>query len=79
MSARDYDDLAESLCALIEDARKALDTVLGTGLVSAEKKAAVRDRVDVVHEFTDAYVISDPKHPEFHSTHADLWDLREGK
>jgi hypothetical protein len=25
------------------------------------------------------YEISDPKHPEFHSVHADIWDNREGK
>lgn len=27
----------------------------------------------------DGYEISDPKHPRYHSTHADLWDAREGK
>ncbi len=27
----------------------------------------------------DAYPVSDPKHPEYHSTHADIWDMREGK
>jgi hypothetical protein len=27
----------------------------------------------------DAYPLSDPKHPRFHSTHADIWDAREGK
>ncbi len=26
-----------------------------------------------------AYDLSDPKHPEFHSIHADIWDMREGK
>ena len=25
------------------------------------------------------YATSDPKHPEYHSTHADIWDMREGK
>lgn len=25
------------------------------------------------------YDISDPKHPRFHSVHADVWDAREGK
>jgi hypothetical protein len=25
------------------------------------------------------YDISDPKHPRFHSVHADLWDSRAGK
>ena len=27
----------------------------------------------------EAYAISDPKHPDFHSVHADIWDSREGK
>jgi hypothetical protein len=27
----------------------------------------------------DAYERDDPKHPDYHSTHADLWDAREGK
>lgn len=25
------------------------------------------------------YDVSDPKHPDFHSVHADIWDAREGK
>lgn len=25
------------------------------------------------------YDVDDPKHPRFHSVHADLWDSREGK
>ena len=25
------------------------------------------------------YDRSDPKHPEFHSIHADIWDARDGK
>jgi hypothetical protein len=27
----------------------------------------------------DAYDIHDPKGPKYHSTHADIWDQREGK
>lgn len=27
----------------------------------------------------DAYAPSDPKNPAYHSTHADIWDAREGK
>jgi hypothetical protein len=27
----------------------------------------------------DAYETDDPKHEDYHSTHADLWDMREGK
>ncbi len=26
---------------------------------------------------SDAYPANDPKHPEYHSTHVDIWDLRE--
>jgi hypothetical protein len=26
-----------------------------------------------------AYDLSDPKHPDFHSVHADIWDARAGK
>jgi hypothetical protein len=25
------------------------------------------------------YATSDPKHPEFHSVHTDIWDARDGK
>ena len=25
----------------------------------------------------DAYELSDPKHPRFHSTHVEIWDARE--
>jgi hypothetical protein len=28
---------------------------------------------------SDGYDLSDPKHPEFHSVHADIWDARDGK
>jgi hypothetical protein len=34
--------------------------------------------VDDVDE-SGGYDRSDPKHPEYHSVHADIWDLREGK
>jgi hypothetical protein len=27
----------------------------------------------------EPYDISDPKHPDYHSVHADIWDAREGK
>lgn len=30
-------------------------------------------------EDDDAYEAHNPKHPAYHSTHADLWDMREGK
>jgi hypothetical protein len=26
-----------------------------------------------------AYELSDPKHPDYHSIHADIWDARDGK
>lgn len=34
---------------------------------------------DGVEEAEDAYPPDDPKSPKYHSTHADLWDAREGK
>lgn len=27
----------------------------------------------------EAYALSDPKHPDYHSIHADIWNAREGK
>ena len=30
-------------------------------------------------ESAGAYELSDPKHPDHHSVHADIWDTREGK
>lgn len=30
-------------------------------------------------ESAGAYELSDPKHPRYHSTYADIWDSREGK
>jgi hypothetical protein len=27
----------------------------------------------------EPYELTDPKHPDFHSVHADIWDAREGK
>jgi hypothetical protein len=27
----------------------------------------------------EGYLLSDPKHPQFHSVHADIWDARDGK
>ena len=30
-------------------------------------------------ESAGAYELSDPAHPRYHSVHADLWDMREGK
>jgi hypothetical protein len=32
-----------------------------------------------VDESAGAYELSDPKHPRYHSTHADIWDARDGK
>ncbi len=32
-----------------------------------------------IEDAQHGYPPDDPKHPEYHSTHADLWDAREGK
>ena len=51
-----------------------------------ERDAAMRERQqtglrlldpEVAQAFADAYERSDPKHPAFHSTHADIHDMRE--
>ena len=36
---------------------------------------------DAYDGYPDAsgYHITDPKHPDFHSVHADIWDARDGK
>ncbi len=39
--------------------------------------AAAQHRADM--EQRDAYDLRNPKHPDWHSVHADLWDSREGK
>ncbi len=31
------------------------------------------------YDAREAYATSDPKHPDFHSVHADIYDSREGK
>ncbi len=30
-------------------------------------------------DMREAYDASDPKHPEWHSVHADIWDANQGK
>jgi hypothetical protein len=35
--------------------------------------------IDEAREEAEATDMHDPKGPRFHSTHADLWDQREGK
>jgi hypothetical protein len=32
-----------------------------------------------VPDESGGYALDDPKHPDFHSVHADIWDMREGK
>ncbi len=39
--------------------------------------AAAQHRADM--EQRDAYDLRNPKHPDYHSVHAYLWDAREGK
>lgn len=34
---------------------------------------------DLIEGYGGAYERDDPKHPDFHDTHADIWDSREGK
>ena len=48
-----------------------------------EAKRAYQAHVGAFHcdpdESAGAYELSDPKHPQFHSVHADIWDARDGK
>lgn len=44
------------------------------GVASLELLRAV-----IPDEDDDAYERTDPKHPAYHSTHADIWNQREGK
>ena len=46
----------------------------------AERVVAIREDGSYrVEPDEDAYDLTDPKHPRFHSVHADLWDARAGK
>lgn len=45
--------------------------------VLAEMKAAGAFACDP--DESGGYDTSDPKHPDWHSVHADIWDAREGK
>ena len=44
-----------------------------------EHRAGMALARDVMADAREAYDPSDPKHPDFHSVHADIWDNREGK
>jgi hypothetical protein len=44
-----------------------------------ERDEAQRVYVGIPGPVADAYDLSDPKHPDFHSVHADIWDMRDGK
>jgi hypothetical protein len=44
-----------------------------------ERDEARQEHAQVLYDATAGYDLSDPKHPEFHSVHADIWDARDGK
>ena len=50
---------------------------------AAEAEGLDPDRLDEIAAYGYAddsgYELDDPKHPSFHTRHADLWDNREGK
>lgn len=52
-----------------EDARQAV--AAGVPLKVYTKVVSVEDAIE------DGYALDDPKHPQYHSTHADLWDARD--
>ncbi len=49
---------------------------IGSWLSDGEE---ARRNYDLVKDDADAYDPSDPKHPNWHSVHADLWDARSEK
>jgi hypothetical protein len=44
-----------------------------------ERDEARRTAPVAAYDAREAYDLSDPKHPDFHSVHADIWDARDGK
>ena len=52
-------------------------TNIGPWAAEAESVKRVFDRERDSYDPREAYEISDPKHPDFHSVHADIWDARE--
>ena len=64
----------------IEDPEALYDHVRGTiGAWLKEGELARREFRCDPDESAGAYELSDPKHPDFHSVHADIWDSRAGK
>jgi hypothetical protein len=44
-----------------------------------ERDEARRTLPVAAYDAREAYDLSDPKHPDFHSVHADIWDMRDGE
>lgn len=68
----------------IRDARNRLELLTRLGVQVeplCDELTEILDRVnDTVGTWEpDGYDTDDPKHPEFHSVRADLWDTRAGK
>jgi hypothetical protein len=59
----------------------AVEGIPGTWLIDSLVSPREDRRSEIVDEDEDGnpYEASDPKHGKYHSTHADIWDQREGK
>jgi hypothetical protein len=44
-----------------------------------EARRTLPARFECDPDESGGYDLSDPKHPDFHSVHADIWDMRDGK
>lgn len=71
-------ELAEALLAQLTAVEEALTATLETGMIEPDLVTRITSRTSAFRFANDdAFAISDPKHPDYHSVHADLWDMRE--
>lgn len=54
------------------------ESLKAPGPIPAEFRCKDPER-DWIQDQRDAYDVSDPKSPDWHSVHADIWDARAGK
>jgi hypothetical protein len=62
--------------AEMHEARQAVASGVTLAEFIADENA--HERMTGQHD-DSGYELSDPKHPDFHSVHADIWDARDGK
>jgi hypothetical protein len=72
----EYDGDGYMHSAVLADPEQLYDAVKGAiGPWLKERELARRE----LPADDSGYSLSDPKHPEFHSVHVDIWDARDGK